>query len=453
MTAHEKRTSRSVWLRTARFFLVVAAALGLVTASFMACTASKGNTFNDDDDGEAGSGNNSGVGGFGFGGNLLGGQGPGPAVAYLEGTVLAPEGTIPISGALVYVTHEMPDPIPSAVYCDRCAELPPTTPYPLSSPDGSFPLGVPSLGEWLLVVQKGPFRRIRTVNVPTEETHPVETAFTTLPSVSNPAENDSIPRIAVSYGIWDDIQDSLAKLGLGQVDGSGNLVPGSQSFDIYDGSSAYPGGGSVGQGSQLLSSYDSLAQYHIVFFPCTDSWPDSYLMQQPVKDGITQYVRDGGRLYVTDYSYDIVRQVFPDPIHWIGDFGGFGDAESGVYDAPATVNDADMAQWMAAQGITTWWLEDNWTKVDAVTPYTAPDENGTVTTLDPIAWVSGDLTSEGYPGLHPATISFQYGCGRAMFSTYHTEAWGEQGLMAQERALLYIILEMAVCLGDFPPPR
>ena len=48
-------------------------------------------------------------------------------------------------------------------------------------------------------------------------------------------------------------------------------------------------------------------------------------------------------------------------------------------------------------------------------------------------------------------MSFRYGCGRALFSTYHTEAWGVQSLMAQERALLYIILEIAVCVGDYPP--
>ncbi len=32
-------------------------------------------------------------------------------------------------------------------------------------------------------------------------------------------------------------------------------------------------------------------------------------------------------------------------------------------------------------------------------------------------------------------------------------AWGVETLMTQERALLYIILEVAVCIGDYPPPR
>jgi hypothetical protein len=37
-----------------------------------------------------------------------------------------------------------------------------------------------------------------------------------------------------------------------------------------------------------------------------------------------------------------------------------------------------------------------------------------------------------------------------MFSTYHTEGYAGTGLMAQERALLYIILEVAACIGHVP---
>ena len=94
-------------------------------------------------------------------------------------------------------------------------------------------------------------------------------------------------------------------------------------------------------------------------------------------------------------------------------------------------------------------LEDNWTVVTNTNSFSGPDENGTLTALDPTVWVNGPQGS----GLGAATISFQYGCGRALFSTYHTEAWGTDSLMPQERALLYIIVEIGVCIGDYPPPR
>ena len=58
----------------------------------------------------------------------------------------------------------------------------------------------------------------------------------------------------------------------------------------------------------------------------------------------------------------------------------------------------------------------------------------------------------------PATVSFQWGCGRALFSTYHTETGGGGGLfgggvvddselLPQEKALLYTVLEVVLCIG------
>lgn len=91
------------------------------------------------------------------------------------------------------------------------------------------------LGAWNLVVQKGAFRRVRNVTVTAPgQTVQVPIDNTTLPHQYNPAAGNHIPRIAVAFGIWDDIQDSLAKIGLGSVAGGG-LVAGSESFDIYQG--------------------------------------------------------------------------------------------------------------------------------------------------------------------------------------------------------------------------
>jgi len=41
-------------------------------------------------------------------------------------------------------------------------------------------------------------------------------------------------------------------------------------------------------------------------------------------------------------------------------------------------------------------------------------------------------------------VSFEQGCGRVMFSTYHTEPFSTS-LTAQERALLGVLLEVSVC--------
>jgi hypothetical protein len=162
-----------------------------------------------------------------------------------------------------------------------------------------------------------------------------------------------------------------------------------------------------------------------------------------VIDNLRNYVIAGGRLYVTDWSYDILRQVFPEPINWMNDNGSFGAAQTGSYDCDASVEDPDMLAWLTAQGIGDFELEDNWTKVDDVQAYTAPDEVGVMKEFVPTVWVKGDLP--GGAGWHPSTMSYQYGCGRCMFSTYHTEAWGTSGLLTQEKALLYVLMEVMVC--------
>ena len=50
------------------------------------------------------------------------------------------------------------------------------------------------------------------------------------------------------------------------------------------------------------------------------------------------------------------------------------------------------------------------------------------------------------------TVTAQYGCGKMMFSTYHTAEGNHPGLMAQELILFYLILEIGVCQESLPPP-
>ena len=291
-------------------------------------------------DDSAGSGGNTATG-TGLNGGLGGGAGSGqflpdggtadaapPAVAHLEGTVYAPEGTIPISGALVYATQQTPEPIPQKVFCDRCIKLEFDTPYTLSDVDGSFSLGIPSTGSWLLVVQKGAFRRVRSVEVATGK-QAVDAAMSTLPGKSDPAAGDDIPRIAVAEGDFDAVENTLAKLGLGQVDAEGELLAGSESFDLIT-APVFGWPPPPDERIELLTNYDKLSQYHIVMFPCAGEWPDGYLKLPEVSANLRKFVESGGRIYASDYSYDILRQSWPEPLSWKGDNGKLGSAETAV---------------------------------------------------------------------------------------------------------------------------
>src|SRR5262245_7360111 len=75
----------------------------------------------------------------------------------VSGVVYAPNGTLPLSNALVYITSEPPAAIPDGAYCDQCVKIQEGT-FAVSAPDGKFEIktDLPK-GKVYVVVQKGQF--------------------------------------------------------------------------------------------------------------------------------------------------------------------------------------------------------------------------------------------------------------------------------------------------------
>jgi hypothetical protein len=90
--------------------------------------------------------------------------------------------------------------------------------------------------------------------------------------------------------------------------------------------------------------------------------------------------------------------------------------------------------------------------VDAIPSVIVQDEDGNDVDVGHHPWVEGPCLTCDSNGARPMTISASYGCGRMMFSTYHTNEIAHPGLSPQELILLYIILEIGVCHEDTPPP-
>jgi hypothetical protein len=375
-----------------------------------------------------------------------------PPSVVIKGTVRAPEGKMPIAGALVYATAKPPPPIPDKVFCDRCVELTKGTPNATSAADGSFSIKL-AAGKWLLVTQKGAFRRVREIEVPASGMT-VPEPLTTLPARTDAAKGDTIPKMAVVIGGWDAIENSLAKLGLGQVDAKGKAVPGSESFTRYECklTSIWPPASECKpvQPCELLRRADEISKHHIVFVPCASDWLNGCFASSEVQKNVMDYVKAGGRVYVTDYQYDLINVTFPGYISWEGASGTMDSAElTQPYDAPAIVNDPDLKAWLAAQNLVSFDLLESYTVISGLAklPTPGPDAKpDKVYNLGPYAWISGNVPGRG---VRPMTVTFPYGCGKVLFSTYHTE--GDKGgleLLPQERALLYVVLEVAVCMKD-----
>lgn len=388
------------------------------------------------------------------GGDEAGGDcDPPTSNATLRGTVYAPNLEVPISGALVYVTQEPAEPVPDEVYCAECVTIPCDAHFQLTEADGSFEL--PAIaGNYNLIVTKGQFLRESQIEI-VEGDNDIAAADSSLPGRWSPDDGEWIPRIAVAQTETDAIYNILAKLGMGDVNG-GALVNGSESFDLLDQASA----------GALLDDLDAMREYHIIFVPCLANQGMGALTQSRI-DNIRQYVAEGGKWYVTDWSNEYLYDVFPsyqtmhqDPL--------FGGPDLGLYDTTGAVLDPGLREWLEALpaplkdiggghpnllSLPQVQLVDNWSGIDDIPPILVEDADGNEVNVGHYPWVEGPcLACNPSNTFRPMTISGQYGCGRMMFSTYHTDESVHEGLTPQELILLYIILEIGVCFDETPPP-
>lgn len=377
-------------------------------------------------------------------------------VGWLRGKVVAPEGTVPVSNAMVYLTSKAPDAIPDAAYCDTCVKLTPLEPYAYTKSDGTFDLAAYATGKQYLVVQKGQFRRVREIDVSAGD-QDVAPDLTRLPGRTDPALGDTIPRIAMVVGGFDKIDYSLKKLGVEEFDRYGDGP-----FSI----GGTPPGTKTGKsGNDLMASAAEMGAHHIVLLPCAamgysqkdDGGFSCGAPSSAQKTAFKTYVEGGGKLYVTDFAYEAVRQTWPGFITFYDDTmtpltspaQGIGSAcRGGAEDTAGTAKDPGLAGWMSAIGHPSIELHASWSRIAKVDPQPGVDAQGKATTITPKVWMTSSIGGQEMP----ATVSFEQKCGRVLFSTYHAEGDDGSTLLAQEKALLYILLEVGVCVGELPPP-
>jgi hypothetical protein len=372
--------------------------------------------------------------------------------ATLTGFVYAPNLEIPISGALVYLTDQDPDPIPDGVYCAECVELPCDAQFVLTQPNGSFSLPAVSGPGQKLVVQKGQFLHVTDFSV-APGNNPVPPVDSSLPGEWNPTAGHWIPRIAVYEIFNDSIFNLLGKIGLGQVNSAGELIMGTEQFDILD---PYADG-------DMLDSLGEMQNYHIIFIPCMSQQGLGDV--SPIRElNIRDWTEAGGKWYVTDWANEYLYE----PFSTYQDFHQAFDPDLGLYESQGTIVDPDLQAWLAAlpaalkdvgggyptlNSLPSVTFEDNWSGLDAIHDIYVQDQNGEQVDVGHHTWVEGPCgaCTDSFT-VRPMTVSGQYGCGRMMFSTYHTTEYAHHGLTPQELVLLYIILEIGVCHGEPPPP-
>jgi hypothetical protein len=270
---------------------------------------------------------------------------------------------------------------------------------------------------------------------------------------------------AVVTGNYDRMQDILAKLGMGELDEYHELVPCSETFDIYDGNYSFSGEYPVFTelfendgltGDPLIYNYD------MVFINCGNSYEYDFFLDESKMAILRDYVAGGKKLYVTDWSYDFVEQIFPEYIDF---YGSDETAETGKEEtnaaqvgdwgitSDATINDAQMKAWLQTvlcqEGnclnpdmtihIAGFW--SGWVVINGAHASKASSVKIWVT--GPVSWYDWYLEDPEGSGIKPLTVSFVHGLGRVLYTSYHTEEDNPSaGFWPQERVLQYLVLEL-----------
>jgi len=290
-------------------------------------------------------------------------------------------------------------------------------------------------------------------------------------SLDSESCNFDIARMAVVTGTYDEIENVLAKLGFGEVDEYGFLDM-LQPFDF----TLIDGNDSLGEDYEdfddFISDIENLNDYDIIFINCGNSNEDR-LSDPDVVARLQQYVEEGGKLYVTDWSYDFLENPFPSFLNFLE--GGedpdtaeiHNDAQDGTggITVDADVNNDVMASWLDGVTVNEGTIEEDCYGLDddAINAHVgARNDDGTVTIGDFLGawaviegihdgfaestnlWISGDISHSGgdLSGV-PLTATKDVEEGRILYSSYHTaHSCTTPGFWPQERILQYLVFEL-----------
>lgn len=190
---------------------------------------------------------------------------PGETCGAMSGRICAPDGQTWLTGATVSVK------LPNGKTLSTTTDI-----------DGYFYLPCIPAGSHAFEIRKGSFTGNFQATITSNTTNVLQN-----PQCVDPSRT----KIAVVWGEYDSIQNILDRLKL--------------SYTFYQGNTY-----------QLLSSLNEMKKYNIIFFNCG---MDESLLNSTVANNLRQYVKGGGSVYASDFSYDLIEVAWPQAVDWLGD--------------------------------------------------------------------------------------------------------------------------------------
>lgn len=447
-----------------------------VAGTLVSCSPSTSGHGGGAADGGTGGGGNGGTGGGGNGGNggcvglqcqqvtcMNGGS------TTLTGKVYAPNGTLPLYNATVYVPNTTPSAFTEGVTCDRCGSSITGSPVvtTLTDSSGSFTLtNVPVGANIPLVIQMGKWRR--QVTIPTVAqcvSTPLSAGVTTLPK--NKSEGD-MPKMAIVTGSADPLECLLLKIGIDAAEITEPGGTGRISFFQGENSPGTKMSNNTPSGTMLYSTSAELMKYDVVMLPCEGS----EFPQTTGRTNIGNYVNAGGRVFTTHFSYDwwhYAGSPFEKVgMNWSPQLGDNYNNAAGIQGVLNTMFPKGVAfsQWLIAAGVS---AKSPMGQLNIV------QDRHDITGINATYaqdWINFDYgAGKGGKGVQHLTFNTpldapkndmgepEY-CGRAVYSDFHVTADAKiatptgifpsdcksAALTDQEKALAFMLFDLSSCV-------
>jgi hypothetical protein len=382
--------------------------------------------------------------------------------------------------------------------CDRCddQDLGPVLVGGLTDAKGNFVLegNVPVGAEFLLVVKAGKFRRATKMTLPATGACMDNTLPATLPD--NPARLPrsmtdglavNMPHVAVATGEIDAMECVLEKMGIAHTEfGNGTAVTtGSPRVHLYRGGTNMdnvpPGTGAriddtTPHEAALFGDLARLSTYDMVVSDCEGGggWDEDFTQRDQDGAKLLEYLNRGGRMFMSHLGFTWLHEN-GDTLYDAATPVATGLAAAATWDTSADSN-STMGPGVIAvgrpqasprvQNFADWMTNEMVVVPPATTfPIVEPrSQNLTIGTgaEEFVYREDGNMRTQQFSINTPYGAPEEAICGRVSYSGFHVSVGRTEEAIfpmhctgdfsAQEKVLLYMLFDLAACVGEVPPP-
>lgn len=220
-------------------------------------------------------------------------------------------------------------------------------------------------------------------------------------------------QVAVITGAYDDMEKVFQIIGVGGY----HLINGQVGSEIVD----------------FFASVENLAEYQVIFFNGGHKEEGVIYGDGPevqgVRNTLRTWVEGGGTLYVTDWAYDVVETIWPDPLDFLGDDSVPDAAQRGEPGTiQATVVDPGLLAAVGVPAANVVYDLSEWPLIEDVS-------EGTTVYLEGDAQYRVGFDVYTVPK-SPLLVEFPAGDGRVIVSTFRNSANSSGESLAILQALI-----------------